>query len=94
MVAFNSKHELKVLCWNIHGVFNNIGGDRYCKLTNDPDVIEHTRKYLIFGLVESHHTADDIPLLKFRVIGVSRCAVRNLNADARAEVFVYLCTIQ
>ena len=40
MVAFN-RHELKIQCWNIHGAFYNLGGDRYCKLTNDPDVVEH-----------------------------------------------------
>ena len=63
MVAFSS-HELKIQCWNIHGAFYNLGGDRYCKLTNDPDVVEHTRKYLIYGLVETHHSVEDLPLLQ------------------------------
>ena len=63
MVAF-FKHELQVQCWNVQGAFFNIDGDRYSKLHNDSDFQGHTKKYLIFGLIETHHTADDIHLMQ------------------------------
>ena len=63
MVAF-SKLEIKIQSWNIHGAFFNIDGDRYCKLHHDLEFIRHTSKHLIFGLIETHHTADDIALMQ------------------------------
>ena len=62
MVAF-TKHELQIQCWNVQGAFFNVDGDRYSKMHNDSDFEGHTKKYLIFGLIETHHTADDIHLL-------------------------------
>ena len=63
MVAF-SKHELRIQCWNAQGAFHNIDGDRYSKIHNDLDFIRHTSTYLIFGLIETHHTAEDIHLMQ------------------------------
>ena len=63
MVAFSS-HELRIQCWNVQGAFHNIDGDRYSKIHNDADFIRHTRKYLIFGLIETHHTAEDSHLMQ------------------------------
>ena len=63
MVVF-SKHELQIQCWNVQGAFFNIDGDRYSKIHNDSDFQGHTKKYLIFGLIETHHTADDIHLMQ------------------------------
>ena len=74
MVAL-SKLEIKIQSWNIHGAFFNIDGDRYCKLHHDLEFIRHTSKYLIFGLLETHHTADDIALLQlpgYRCFNVCR----------------------
>jgi hypothetical protein len=62
MVAF-AKHELKIQCWNVQGAFFNNDGDRYSKMHNDSDFQGHTKKYLIFGLIETHHTAEDIHLM-------------------------------
>ena len=74
MVAL-SKLEIKIQSWNIHGAFFNIDGDRYCKLHHDLEFIRHTSKYLIFGLLETHHTADDIALMQlpgYRCFNVCR----------------------
>ena len=59
-----SKVELQIQCWNVHGIFYNLGGNRYSKLSNDDEFVRHTSKYLIFGLVETHHTADDVSQLQ------------------------------
>jgi hypothetical protein len=63
MVALG-KHELQILCWNLQGAFYNNDGDRYSKMHNDSDFIRHTNKYLIFGLLETHHSADDIHMMQ------------------------------
>ena len=63
MVIF-SKLELKIQCWNVHGAFFNLDGDRYSKLHHDAEFSRHTSKYLIFGLIETHHSADDIALMQ------------------------------
>ena len=55
--------ELLVQCWNIHGIFCNLNGFIYNKL-NDPEFLEHTSKYQIFGLIETHHIAEDIDQLQ------------------------------
>ena len=65
MVAF-SNIELQIQCWNIYGAFFNVDGDRYSKLQNDADFIGHTNKYLLFVLVETHHTASDIPQMEIQ----------------------------
>ena len=53
MVAF-AKHELQIQCWNVQGAFFNNDGDRYSKMHNDVDFEGHTKKYLIFGLIETY----------------------------------------
>ena len=58
--------NLSVKAWNIYGIFKNINGFQYCKL-QDPDFIEHTRQFLIFGLIETHHTCDDVA--KLQILG-------------------------
>ena len=51
--------NIKIQAWNIFGVFKNINGFQYSKL-QDPDFIEHVRSFNIFGLIETHHTDEDI----------------------------------
>ena len=51
--------NIKIQAWNIFGVFKNINGFQYNKL-QDPDFIEHVRNFHIFGLIETHHTDEDI----------------------------------
>jgi hypothetical protein len=58
--------EILIKSWNIYGIFKNINGFIYNKL-HDPDFIEHVAKFKIFGLIESHHTADDID--KLQILG-------------------------
>ena len=58
--------EISIQCWNIFGIFKNINGFIYTKL-QDPDFVEHTSKHLIFGLIETHHTSDDID--KLQILG-------------------------
>ena len=55
-------YEISVQCWNIFGIFKNINGFIYNKL-QCPDFQDHVFKYKIFGLVETHHTDDDIDKL-------------------------------
>ena len=55
--------EISIQCWNIFGIFRNINGFTYSKL-QDPDFVKHTSKHQIFGLVETHHTAEDIDQLQ------------------------------
>ena len=65
MSAF-SKPELQIQCWNVYGAFYNIDGDRYSKVQNNLDFIGHITKYLLFGLVETHHTAQDSPQMQIQ----------------------------
>ena len=55
--------NLKITAWNIFGLFQNINGFQYNKL-NDPQFIEHVKTFQIFGLIETHHTCDDIDKLQ------------------------------
>ena len=55
--------NLEVKAWNIYGIFKNINGFLYNKL-QDHDFINHIKNYLIFGLIETHHTSDDIDKLQ------------------------------
>ena len=65
MSAF-SKLELQIQCRNVYGAFYNVDGDRYSKLQNNLDFIGHTTKYFLFGLVETHHTAQDSPEMQIK----------------------------
>ena len=49
--------ELKISAWNINSIWKNINSFRYNKLEN-PDLINFVCKKQIFGLIETHHTAN------------------------------------
>ena len=51
--------NLKIKSWNIYGIFKNINGFQYNKL-HDPDFIEHTKQFLIFGLIQ---TSPHLPMI-------------------------------
>ena len=55
--------NLKIQSWNIFGIFKNINGFQYSKL-QDPDFIEHVQNFHIFGLIETHHTDEDVDKLQ------------------------------
>ena len=55
--------EISIQCWNICGIFKNINGFKYNKLDN-PLFHEHITRHLIFGLIETQHTSDDIDKLQ------------------------------
>ena len=55
--------NLTVKAWNIYGIFKSINGFQYNKL-QDPDFIHHVNDFLIFGLIETHHTSEDIDQLQ------------------------------
>ena len=55
--------NLDISAWNIFGIFKNINSFKYSKL-QDPDFIEHVQKFQIFGLIETHHTDEDIDKLQ------------------------------
>ena len=55
--------ELSIQCWNINGIFTNINSFKYSKLDN-PLFINIVQQYEIFGLIETHHTSEDIEKLQ------------------------------
>ena len=55
--------NLAIKAWNIYGIFRNTNGFLYNKL-HDQDFINHVKNFLIFGLIETHHTSDDIDKLQ------------------------------
>ena len=90
MVVF-SKLELQIQCWNIFGAFYNIDGHRYSKLHNDLDFIEHTSKYLLFGLLETHHTSQDISQMHIRVYRCFQvCRKKLLRGPKSGGICVYV----
>ena len=54
--------ELNIGAWNINGIWRNINSFKYNKL-NNPDFLEKISKDKIFGLIETHHTADQADFL-------------------------------
>ena len=57
--------DLCILEWNIRGIFTNIGGVRYNKLQS-PYFWQAIKGARIFGLIETHHTADDIDQIQIK----------------------------
>ena len=57
--------ELSIQSWNINGIFTNINGFKYSKLDN-PLFENLVNQHDIFGLIETHHTCDDIDKLQIR----------------------------
>ena len=57
--------ELTIKCWNIYGVFRNMNGFRYNKL-HEQDFLNEIKDAKIFGLVETHHTDNDIDQLQLK----------------------------
>ena len=51
--------DLEITSWNIHGIFNRVGGFRYCK-TKSPFFWEKIGNAPIFSLIETHHLATEI----------------------------------
>ena len=51
--------DLSIVSWNIHGLFSQRSGFRYCKLKSPffKDAIGHAK---VFGLLETHHIASEI----------------------------------
>ena len=85
------KSELAINCWNIYGLFNNRDGHRYNKLAL-PELVEHVSQYKLFGLVESHHTADDISqlaILNFKCFQVCRKKLSKGRKSGGICVFVH-----
>ena len=51
--------QLGLTCWNINNFQQSVNKFKYNKLHN-PTVLEILTKILIFGLIETHHTSDEI----------------------------------
>ena len=83
--------ELWIQCWNIFGIFKNINGYSYNKL-EDPDFIETTQKYKIFGLLETQHVAEDIDKLQipdFKCFQVCRKKMKVGRKHGGIAVFIH-----
>ena len=91
-MQFFGKTELQIQCWNVHGAFYNLDGDRYCKFSYDPEYVRHTSKYLLYGLVETHHTAEEVPLLQrqgYKCYQVCRKKLKRGRKSGGICVFVH-----
>ena len=53
------RSEIKIGSWNINGIWQRINSVRYNKLSN-PDVTNLISSKLICGLIETHHTANEV----------------------------------
>ena len=87
------KSELAINCWNIYGLFNNRDGHRYNKL-DLPELVEHVSQFKLFGLVESHHTADDtsqLAIVNFKCFQVCR---KKLSREEKVVEYVCMCMNQ
>ena len=51
--------DLIITSWNIHGIFNRIGGFRYNK-SHSPHFWDIVGNAKIFSLIETHHLATEI----------------------------------
>ena len=54
--------NIYLACWNIDGLFQRIGGQRFCKLDND-QIKAEINKFDIIGLLETHCGHDEPILL-------------------------------
>ena len=91
-MQFFRKTQLQIQCWNVHGAFYNLDGDRYCKFSYDPEYVRHTSKYLLYGLVETHHTTEDVPLLQrqgYKCYQVCRKKLKRGRKSGGICVFVH-----
>ena len=61
-----SNLEITIQCWNVFGIFSKINGFSYSKLQN-PEFLGIILKNHIFGLVETHHIAEDAD--KLHILG-------------------------
>ena len=71
--------EIKIGAWNINGFTKNINSFKYNKLQN-PSFIDFVSKKKIFGLIETHHTAnqaDDLHIDGFKCFPL--CRPKNKN---------------
>ena len=57
--------DFTIQCWNINGIFTNINGFKYSKLDN-PLFDKIVEQHSIFGLIETHHTCEDIDRLQIK----------------------------
>ena len=73
--------QLKLICWNIDGLYSNLDGLRICKFS-DPAVEKLINCYDILCFVEIHCNIDDYPLLEgYRLIQHKRENLKMLNGQ-------------
>ena len=73
--------ELRITSWNINNFQQSINRFKYNKLHN-PQTLNILTRSLIFGLIETHHTSDDIGKLHiehFRCHSVCRPKSKNVK---------------
>ena len=84
--------DLKIMSWNIHGLFNRIGGSRYCK-TESPYFWEMIGDAKIFGLIESWHLSteiDQIQIAGYKCFNACRKKKGNMGRNS-GGIAVYIC---
>ncbi len=66
------KHNISIAYWNIDGLYQRCGGQRICKL-DDPDVQNSLGRFDLIGLVETHCSNKDSPMMEdFHIICSNR----------------------
>ena len=76
--------DLPIVSWNIHGLFSNHGGFRYCKLES-PFFMKSINNAKIFSLIETNHTSSEIDQIQLN--GYKCFNVCRKNAQ-KAEIVV------
>ena len=90
-MRYFSSSELQVKSWNMHGVFRNINGSIYSKLT-EPDFLKEVLSFPIFGLIETHHIADDISklqVLEYKCLQVCRSKLKKGRKSGGIAVYIH-----
>ena len=92
------KSELMIGSWNLNGVWQRINSFRYNKLHN-PEVMNLISKKQIFGLIETHHKANevgDLHITDYKCYSICRPKskkVKNHKPSGGLAVYVH-CSIK
>ena len=84
--------DLEITSWNIHGIFNRLGGFRYCK-TRSPHFWDIIGNAKIFSLLETWHLAseiDKIQIAGYKCYNVCRKKKGNRGRNS-GGIAVYIC---
>ena len=88
--------DLCILEWNLHGLFTNLNGHRYCKLQS-PYFWEAIKGAHIFGCIETHHKADEIDQIQikgYKCLNLCRKKLKAGRSSGGIAVYVHNSIVQ